>query len=1309
MLLSVVIALQLLGHGVAALTGEKVNLSDPASLDEFQRQWLSKASRVPTEALQPCPVSCSKVGSDPGRWDLYSDAARMAVCNQTVLFAMTVDTDLAPTALRVCTADIADIPGAPPSISSGDGSHGTETCELTFQTEQSSPLRLRLGSTGESAGTGTSTASVASAIRQISKYVGATAPSCNNNAIAFAQTGKAVVGLFVGSQVHRQGIAADVLGRLLSRVEASGPASDSLVVELCDPDAEYGADYVLGLVVNTEGDIQKVQQSVRKWTKGSCLTGAPGATNGSEVLELGGKLTFLVPLPVPATIPIPTNSTTQSRSALSRRQNYCSNVKEVVAGNTCAIIADKRCTISLATFREYNKGINCDNLQIGQKVCCTPGDVPPPDPLVPAPVPYCTNWKTVAAGQTCAYIADKRCTVSLTTFNSRNTQLNCNSGGPKVGQTFCCNEGRVPPVDECSNAKTVVSGNTCLQIADKRCTISVDKFIEYNPQLVCDNLKIGEPFCCNEGRVPLPGPPPNADGTCKTGTVVNGDSCESLASKCGIGGDYITQFNPKAGFCSGLKGGQVFCCGRGNLPDLRPKKNTDGSCFAYTVKKDESCSSIAVSHQLTEDELYKFNTKTWAWNGCKNLWVDTRICLSDGTPPLPAPVSNAVCGPTVLGTKMPTDGTPLAKLNSCPLNVCCNHWGQCGLSKDFCDITKSETGAPGTTTCVSNCGNDIIKSNPPPTSQIRIAYFGAWNGNRPCLHLRVDHIDTSKYTHIHFAFADITPDTFQVDVSKVQQQFNIFKTMTGVKKIISFGGWDFSALEPTYRILRNAVKPANRNRFRDNLLKFVQDHNLDGIDLDWEYPGAPDIPDIPAADPAEGLDYATLLGSLKASLPAHKTVSFAAPASYWYLRAFPVELLAEYVDYVVYMTYDFHGQWDVGNKWTMEGCPAGNCLRSHVNMTETVGALSMITKAGMPSSKVVVGVTSYGRSFRMAQAGCTGPMCTFTGTNRVSNATPGRCTGTKGYISNAEIDEIIKTNPSARTWSADSTDYLVYNNTDWVAYMSPTNKASRESFYRSLAMGGSTDWAVDLQSFEDDISTPGPDDTADPIVTPTPGPGTGTGSDPNPTPPPLLPKTCTPPEVATTATQCIKGACGITTLCVPEPTPPPLVPKTCTPPEVATTATQCIGEACGITTLCVLKPTPTPEPEPEPSLPLEFLAVTLSENETNPPGEGNGCVGGESVYIIQTYGTQHQTEEVFCLEGKATGKHLAVSKTDSMYGAYQGGWHVDKTADGGTVHNGKGQWQKCVKDDFTLFYCHIPCLTKSSRSLKCDGVWHEES
>lgn len=39
-----------------------------------------------------------------------------------------------------------------------------------------------------------------------------------------------------------------------------------------------------------------------------------------------------------------------------------------------------------------------------------------------------------------------------------------------------------------------------------------------------------------------------------------------------------------------------------------------------------------------------------------------------------------------------------------------------------------------------------------------------------------------------------------------------------------------------------------------------------------------------------------------------RSVSIAAPASYWYLKGFPIKAIAKVVDYIVYMTYDLHGQ-----------------------------------------------------------------------------------------------------------------------------------------------------------------------------------------------------------------------------------------------------------------------------------------------------------------------------------------------------------------------------------------------------------------
>ena len=125
------------------------------------------------------------------------------------------------------------------------------------------------------------------------------------------------------------------------------------------------------------------------------------------------------------------------------------------------------------------------------------------------------------------------------------------------------------------------------------------------------------------------------------------------------------------------------------------------------------------------------------------------------------------------------------------------------------------------------------------------------------------------------------------------------------------------------------------------------------------------------------------------------------------------------------------GQWDAGNSWSMEGCPEGNCLRSHVNLTETNLALAMITKAGVPTNQIFVGEASYGRSFKMAEADCTDSMCRFTGDSQHSNAQKGVCTDTAGYISQAEIMEIIDIgdNSDYRTdlFSDDDGDYLVYN------------------------------------------------------------------------------------------------------------------------------------------------------------------------------------------------------------------------------------------------------------------------------------------
>lgn len=370
---------------------------------------------------------------------------------------------------------------------------------------------------------------------------------------------------------------------------------------------------------------------------------------------------------------------------------------------------------------------------------------------------------------------------------------------------------------------------------------------------------------------------------CRTIQVVFGDTCDSLAAKCGISGNDFNKYNTIPNLCSTLAVAQHVCCSSGTLPDFAPKPNEDGSCATYTVQEGEGCSTIAANFAITTANLDTFNKNTWRWPTCAGIIDrDQVICISEGTPPMPATVDGTVCGPQVPGTTRPSGTFDLSTLNPCPLNVCCDIWGQCGATMEFCNDTRHGgapgTAAPGSNGCISNCGTDIVSGNP-PAQFISVGYYEAWNENRPCLWMDPSQISPNKYTHIHFAFARLNPD-LSVDVSYVQRQFDLFKQMSSFKKILAFGGWADSTSPTTYLTMRDMVLPANRDRAAQNMADFIIANNLDGIDIDWEYPGEQDIDGIPPASKTEGEDYLNFLVVLRSKLQSGKTLSIATPSSY---------------------------------------------------------------------------------------------------------------------------------------------------------------------------------------------------------------------------------------------------------------------------------------------------------------------------------------------------------------------------------------------------------------------------------------------
>lgn len=537
--------------------------------------------------------------------------------------------------------------------------------------------------------------------------------------------------------------------------------------------------------------------------------------------------------------------------------------------------------------------------------------------------------------------------------------------------------------------------------------------------------------------------------TCTYITQTSGVFCSGLATQCGISLATFYTYNPVLSpSCAALDAGQRVCCTAGGLA---PSIQSNGYCANYTVQAGDSCDLIAGNNGYSATQLESYNTETWGWLGCDDLQLDMNICLSPGIPPIPTANPLSQCGMTAPG--------PLFN-STCPLNVCCDQWGFCGITSEFCATTTSATNNPGTTGCQSNCGMTYTATSGPPSEFIKIGFWEEWNWQRPCLNLDVAGVQSMileyNYTEIHYSFGVICD--YSVCIQNMTT-FSDFLSLTGVRKVVTFGGWAFSTDDSTIHIFGEAVQ---QDQFVASAVDFINQYGLDGIEIDWEYPGATDLGgwanSTPTQFPDDGANYLSMLTKLYPAMPSGTTLSICAPSSFWYLQNFPIANMSNYLDYIMMMTYDMHGQWDYNIAST------GPYLLSHVNETETIEALTMITKAGVPSNKVVMGVGSYARSFRQSDPSCYTPGCTFTGPS--SGSTPGECTATAGYIGFGELQQIVDSGAVRMQYydALSGSDILLYNTADWAAYTNVTTTLlNRYTLAQSMNLLGTGEWAVDLR------------------------------------------------------------------------------------------------------------------------------------------------------------------------------------------------------------------------------------------------------
>ncbi|UKZ58865.1 uncharacterized protein TrAtP1_000187 [Trichoderma atroviride] len=386
-----------------------------------------------------------------------------------------------------------------------------------------------------------------------------------------------------------------------------------------------------------------------------------------------------------------------------------------------------------------------------------------------------------------------------------------------------------------------------------------------------------------------------------------------------------------------------------------------------------------------------------------------------------------------------TPGSP------CPLNVCCSEFGFCGTTSDFCGKG-----------CQSNCQQPKPSGPSTNVQQRIIGYWEAWNSQHPCGTMAVGEIPVNYLTHLNIAFGYISHDFRITNMDGVSSDLyrnlgNLKARNPNLKIVISLGGWAFSDPGPWRSVFPTMTSSsANRATFIQNLLGFLSEYGYDGVDFDWEYPGADDR----GGSDADAANYVALLKELRAAIASsgHSyIVTFTAPTSYWYLRHFDIKSMASYVDWINLMSYDLHGVWDSTN-------PIGSQVLAHTNLTEIDLALDLFWRAEIDPSNIVLGLAFYGRTFNLKSSSCWKPGCPFGGPGDA-----GPCTDTAGILSYREIQTILDQTGAASYLDKEAAvRYLVYGNNSWVSFDDDITFQAKIDYASKIGLSGLMVWAVDL-------------------------------------------------------------------------------------------------------------------------------------------------------------------------------------------------------------------------------------------------------
>ena len=315
--------------------------------------------------------------------------------------------------------------------------------------------------------------------------------------------------------------------------------------------------------------------------------------------------------------------------------------------------------------------------------------------------------------------------------------------------------------------------------------------------------------------------------------------------------------------------------------------------------------------------------------------------------------------------------------------------------------------------------------------------------------LQPGQINPHLMTRINYAFALIQDGRMVPsapgDAANLAQLVALRKQNPSLTVLISVGGWLGSG--PFSDV---ALTSQSRRVFIDSVMAFLKLYDLDGLDVDWEYPGQPGAGNRFRAEDKQ--NFTRLLEELRArfteeSRKTHKRLflTIAAGAFDDYLAQTEMAKVQRSLDAVNLMSYDYYEAGAdalTGNHAPLFTDP------DDPKKDSADAAVKAFEAAGVPPGKIILGVPFYGRMW-----------------GHVANVDHGLFQSGKAipnsYAPYSAISSTMLDHGFARFWDAASQTPYLYSEEKqiFVSYEDPQSLAVKCGYVLSHKLGGVMFWS----------------------------------------------------------------------------------------------------------------------------------------------------------------------------------------------------------------------------------------------------------